>query len=1181
MYNFSNLYASRVFAEHPIALWSLDDEAYFYSLLSPETIDVENWTIINGHGEWTNSYISPRAIPLRQEPKGVLRKTSSASVSYTEIRPTAIPVSSFDSEKETISVTAFAYAYGDLIDNYEIGFIYSNGSVDKTIYNSAGLGSWQKFEYRSTIPSGITNARPFIKINYLPGGSLPDYDVMINGVSVGHWPELYTGISSGTLGSLLQINDITDLIPDVPVKIFPVDAYGFNDSDTGYFVIDGNRMLAHNNNLPMIYGAGNITEIVAPVTPQMPAAIFPGKGFLNKNGQYSNITAEFWIRLNPSLTNETRIFGPLSSKDGLYVDYEFLTLKVGKYSKSYFVGKWYRPMLIDIRYTPNLVSVLINGDVVIELDIDISNINFARNNYDWIGFYGNEDIRPFEIDCLAIYPYVVPDQVAKRRFIYAQGVQNIEAVSNNFLGEFLPIDFPFANYASTINYPDMNPWNSGYFNNLDSNSKYIGLKEYVLPNFRFLGEGTVFTSSANPRTWTEFNQQDWINWISQSWTGVITEEVSDIYTDNFLIQNNVDYPFLKIRPNNAYVNIDGSLEFDSINPISDRVSSIHGVFEAPTTLDATPQTLMYFYNSLNNNNLKITIDSSGLKYLYNDILLNTESVSASSKFSAGIDIDKLNINYSNIIGNFFSNPKNISLSFMGYSTSTFLGKFYSLTFNNSFFNQKDMGSHFDFNGFANPGAPSEYFTYVGNYTLKPVVDSSSLILDVSSAGYWEDSLPLSYFGKIVKDKSGLEYYDLDMIQFNLEYPSQILTDPSSSPSYYDDINVKAYMTLQNIDEVGLVSYSNYSNIEKLSSTKVIDFDNTVDVINTKFEIADGTIIFPPKELVNFSNYYINIHLEIKSKGVNTKPIRIKRMSLSSIVSDENNFFEINTRTGNKIYPITRYERSYSYKEKNPFFIYKDSTPYLYLTSDSGISILPYPSNSTRGISIPINSKKVQDYSLGGFQFWGMYNKDLTIDSVKKIARVSTQDRSYDFYLEPIDDGKRGLVRVFDSETGLENPVTVFYQNGQIIKNPIVEPLVWTSIIVSFGDTIILNATSGQLEFYEGFLYNNFAIYEKSTDILGQSVDARSWQDIRTAEVITEDGSVYIQYQWEDWLPLNWSSVYSLTNYITYTIDGNAIMSSYLGNSSIVSEDNAVVELNSDGVDLISDVVWDTIIVKPV
>jgi len=1181
MYNFSNLYASRLFAEHPIALWALDDEAFFNSLLPPTDIDIEQWSILNNGGEWLSPYITPRSVPLRLEPKGVLRKTSSASVSYIEVRPDSIPTTNFDLDKETLSIAAFMYGYGDLIDNYEIGFVYSNGYIDKTIYNFGGISQWQKIEFISQIPSGITNARPFIKINYLEGGSSADYDVMINGVSVGHWTELYTSLSAGTNGTALQNNNITDLLPDTNYKVIPIDAYGFNDSDTGYFVIDNNRLIAHNSNLPMIYGAGNITELISPITEGMPAAIFPGKGFLNKNGQYSNITAEFWIRLNPETTEEVKIFGPLGSNDGIYVDYEFLTLKVGKYTKSYFVGKWYRPMLVDIRYTPSLVTVLINGDEVIELDIDISTINFPRNNYDWIGFFGNSNIKPFEIDCLAIYPYIVPDQVAKRRFVYAQGVQNIEAVSSNFLGEFIPIDFPFANYSATINYPDMNPWNSGYFNNLDSNSKYVGLKEYSLPDFRFVGEASIFTTSANSRTWTEFSQQDWVDWIVESWLGVRTEEVSDIYNDNFLIQDPLDYSFLKMRPNNAYANINGSLEFDNINPISDRVTSIFGVFQAPTTLNQTSQTLMYFYNSINNNNFKITIDSDGLKYLYNDILLNTESVSASSNFVAGIDIDKININYSDIIGTFFSNPKNVSLSLMGYSNSTFLGKFYGLTFNNSFFTQKDQISSFDSSGFANPSTPPFAFEYIGNYTLKPIVDASSLILDVCSAGYWEDSLPLSYFGKRVKDKSGLEYYDLDMIQFNIEYPSQILTDPSSSPSYYDDINVKAYMTLQNIDEVGLVSYSNYSNIEKLSSTKVIDFDNTVDVINTKFEIADGTIIFPPKELVDFSDYYINIHLEIKSKGVNTKPIRIKRMSLSSIASNENTFFEINTRTGNKIYPITRYERSYSYKEKNPFSIYKDSTPYMYLTSDSGISILPYESSSTRGISIPINSKKVQDYSLGGFQFWGMYNKDLTIDSVKKIARVSTDDRSYDFYLDPIDSGKRAILRVFDSETGLENQFTIFYQNGEIIKNPIIEPLMWTSIIVSFGDTVILNSTSGQLEFYEGFLYNNFAIYEKSTDILGQSVDARSWQDIRTVEVVTEDGNVYIQYQWDDWLPSSWAGVYSLTNYVTYTIDGNAIMASYLGNSSIILEDNATVELNSDGVDIISDVVWDTIIAKPV
>jgi hypothetical protein len=41
------------------------------------------------------------------------------------------------------------------------------------------------------------------------------------------------------------------------------------------------------------------------------------------------------------------------------------------------------------------------------------------------------------------------------------------------------------------------------------------------------------------------------------------------------------------------------------------------------------------------------------------------------------------------------------------------------------------------------------------------------------------------------------------------------------------------------------------------------------------------------------------------------------------------------------------------------------------------------------------------------------------------------------------------------------------------------------------------------------------------------------------------------------------------------------MGSYLGTSSIVSDDSSVIELNSDGVDIISDVTWDTTLVKPV
>ena len=598
-------------------------------------------------------------------------------------------------------------------------------------------------------------------------------------------------------------------------------------------------------------------------------------------------------------------------------------------------------------------------------------------------------------------------------------------------------------------------------------------------------------------------------------------------------------------------------------------------------LSASSQVIMHFKNSINNNIFEVTLDNSGLKYLYNNIVLSSASVTASANFAVGIDLDKLSINYNNVLGNFFSSPQNISLSLMGYADSTFLGKFFNITFNNSFFNQKDMTSIFNNQGIASTSVTNDSFEYIGNYTLKPLLNPSSMILDVCSAGYWEDSIPLSYFGKLIKNKSGLEFYDLDMIQFNIEYPSQILTNPSSSANYHNHTNLKSYITLQNFDEVGRIPYSNYSNTVQLTKNRILDFDNTVDVIETKFEVADGTVIFPPKELVDFSDYYITIHLELKVEGVNSKPLQIKRMSLSSLANDESDFFSINTKTGNKIYPITRYDMTYLYKDKNPFTIYKDSTPYLYLTGDSGISLLPFGSSNTRALSIPINSNKSSSYSLGGFQIWCMYNEDEKVSSVKKIGIISTVDRTFEIYLDPIDSGNRALIRVLDSETGLEYDELTFYQNGTKIQNPIIYPMIWSSIVFSFQETIILDAVSGQLELYQGFLYNNIAIYKKSTEILGQTTDARTWQEVRASEEIVGEETFVIEFQWDDWNLSKWENVYVPTTSITFAIDGKSIMGSYLGTSSIISDDSSVIELNSDGVDIISDVTWDTTLVKPV
>lgn len=211
----------------------------------------------------------------------------------------------------------------------------------------------------------------------------------------------------------------------------------------------------------------------------------------------------------------------------------------------------------------------------------------------------------------------------------------------------------------------------------------------------------------------------------------------------------------------------------------------------------------------------------------------------------------------------------------------------------------------------------------------------------------------------------------------------------------------------------------------------------------------------------------------------------------------------------------------------------------------------------------------------------MYNEDETIGSVKKVGRVATPDRTFDIYLDPIDNGSRALIKIFDAETGFEDDQLTFYQNGVKINHPVIYPMIWSSIVFSFGETIILDGVSGQLELYQGFLYNNITIYQKSTEILGQRTDARTWQEVRESEVIVGEEIITIQLQWEDWSPTQWSIVYAPTTSITFTIDGESIMGSYLGTSSIVSDDSSIIELNSDGVDIISDVTWDTTLVKPV
>ena len=91
------------------------------------------------------------------------------------------------------------------------------------------------------------------------------------------------------------------------------------------------------------------------------------------------------------------------------------------------------------------------------------------------------------------------------------------------------------------------------------------------------------------------------------------------------------------------------------------------------------------------------------------------------------------------------------------------------------------------------------------------------------------------------------------------------------------------------------------------------------------------MIYPNKS-VDFNSLAIVYSLEFNSRGILTKPILLNRLQLASEALNDNFSNPIGTRFGINLFPFKQSGIYYNYKAKNPFSIYKESTPYLYLTA---------------------------------------------------------------------------------------------------------------------------------------------------------------------------------------------------------------------------------------------------------
>jgi hypothetical protein len=1207
MSNPSNLYAEKVYSEHPTILWALDDTCDYLSLLSASNSDLSNWTLTNGSVLESSSISSQ---PFLDSPLFEISGVpSTTTIQYTTLTsPELINMTELNDALDSFAFGLNLFSSGSHLYSVSLGYEYNDVTSGSLIQRLKEFpinlsDKWIFLSETFLNPNQNTTMRLVIKIGYSPSPDGPaDYKFLLNGINLGQWSEEFISSSSG----LRDLEDLPSNIALETCKVVSAKPYGLS-SGNGYYLSKSNALLARNFGVPLVYGALNST-VLSPNnnldgTPK-PSLIVPGIGFMNESGRYKEYTLEFWTRATSDSPKAKRIFGPISGSDGLYVDGAFLTLSIGDQFDSKYVGEWGRPMLIQVTYYDNKMEVILNGEAVISLTINTSTLelpsklNSEGKDQDWLGFYSYDDIYPLEVDCVAIYPYNVPEIVAKRRWTYGQAVTSTERINNQYNGTSAFIDYAFANYDANYKYPQMGAWSQGTLDNVVSDGLFLSTPSYSLPDHYFVGATIDNLYQSN----------------------------KDLQPVNGVANGLETNTFISLS---AEQEINGYLKFNNLGILTEKLKAIFGVFKvksAPTS----EQVLFIFENRTNSDTFKVSVLNQNILYKIKvngtESTVKTVPYTTNDIFAAGFDIDNMSEFFGKDVSTFFGNLSLLTLYVLNDKTlsSKFTGNLYRMSFASPR-NFTSIASHFGLDGVC--FEHGNLVDHVASYTLIPTLEYEKFYLDIGVSGYWEDYIPLSYFAKYIKDSSGKDRYDLDFIQFNIDYPSpsvfrrvnegnswtyrelnEQFADPvpqtyevldnSLYTGYqdYDDLAknrsllnyeyntadsiVRSYVSFQFIADGANKFYTDFTNTAPALREGIIDIQSGLEWQNTKYEVVNDTVIYPPKS-VDFNDLAIVAHLEFKHKGILGKQVKLRSLEFASQSLNESSANPIGTKFGKDIFPYTKSGIYYDYKSKNPISIYKKSTPYLYLTRYSGIQVRgDFDPFVNRGISIPINSNKTEEYRVNSMQLALRYDNNSFPVTPYEIFEIKDSESTIKFFMVANSpSGDRAKIYAVNAQTGKIQDGISYYINGQLVSYPVITIKQWAFLGISFGLPLSFSGYSGYINLNGSMLFNHISYYQMTSLQQKQSFSYRIWDEVKEQYVAGDPTP--IPYQWETWnAGYIWFSVLVRSSSFSYGITPGDIYRTYIGTNKIIIDSEKTFRLSNDPVSVYTESSWKQYISSP-
>lgn len=386
--------------------------------------------------------------------------------------------------------------------------------------------------------------------------------------------------------------------------------------------------------------------------------------------------------------------------------------------------------------------------------------------------------------------------------------------------------------------------------------------------------------------------------------------------------------FISLKPNEDYDTIDGYLYFNNQNILEETISAIYAVVKKPTS-SVEEQRIITLYDTVLGDYFKVSLTGTELSYTLNISGTDTsetviESIPMNTKISVGINMDMMRESLDENIYNFFRR-RNLAIYLGGVpkESKTFDGKIYKIGLCNS--RSVAEISEFFVDGMLDHTENLE--NNVVTYTLTPKEFLNKFIIDIATKSYWESSVFLSGLSSY---KDG--QFALDFFQINIDYPesTNIVSGEFDTSSEF----VKSYISFQS--NISGLEATTFDELQKLPSSKIVNAKTGWQ--DKQYDIIDSTIVYPPSD-IDIEEYSVVLHLTMISHLM-TYPTQIKYLEFASKTTTSSEPGTISSESSEQVeHYFINSSNEEEYKNNSAVFTTKDSTSYLNLKNNSGVGVV--------------------------------------------------------------------------------------------------------------------------------------------------------------------------------------------------------------------------------------------------